>query len=226
LMANNHIHTKNKFMIRTFFCLAVVIFAPEIYVRSEAMLSAPHLSKLEKEVAEEINLARQYPKRYALLLEKRKPYYHGKSYTLPGKVTIMTKEGVKALDEAVRFLRKAKPLKPMHYSKGMSQAAKDHVKDQGPTGKLAHTGTDGSQPWDRVSRFGKWQVTVGENIAYGDKTARDIVIGLIVDDGVPGRGHRKNIFNPEFRVIGVAFGYHKKYGTMCVIDFAGGFEER
>lgn len=217
---------KKEVLIGFFFPFLLIIFASTAFSQSGARKAPSYLSELEYGVVQEINLARQYPKQYADLLEKHKPFYNGKYFKRPGEITIVTKEGVKALNEAIRFLRKVKPIEPVRASKGMSRAARDHVNDQGPTGKLDHEGTDGSQPWDRVSRYGKWRITVGENIAYGDKTARDIVIGLIVDDGVPNRGHRKNIFNPEFRVIGVAFGSHKRYRTMCVIDFAGGFEEK
>ncbi|MCI0494942.1 CAP domain-containing protein, partial [candidate division KSB1 bacterium] len=175
---------------------------------------------LDKEILKELNFARQHPKKYATFLEQERPYYVGKFIKRPGEITIISKEGVSAVDEAIRFLKKINPVAPLNHSTGMSRAAMDHVRDQGKRGAFGHKGSDGSQPADRVSRYGKWLETVGENIAYGRDAARDIVIGLIVDDGVPNRGHRDNIFNPQFRIVGIACGAHKTFGTMCVMNFA------
>ncbi|HEX9973299.1 MAG TPA: CAP domain-containing protein [bacterium] len=179
--------------------------------------------ELDKEILKELNLARQHPKKYATFLEQERPYYVGKFIKRPGEITIITNEGVSAVDEAIRFLKKVNPVAPLYHSAGMSRAAMDHVQDQGRKGTFGHRGSDGSQPADRVSRYGKWLETVGENISYGRDVARDIVIGLIVDDGVPSRGHRNNIFNPQFRIVGIACGAHKTFGTMCVMNFAGDF---
>lgn len=76
-----------------------------------------------------------------------------------------------------------------------------------------------------MSRYGQWRVSAAENIDYGSSEARQVVISLIVDDGVAGRGHRKNIFDASFRVVGAACGPHQRYRQVCVIDYAGGFEE-
>lgn len=46
---------------------------------------------------------------------------------------------------------------------------------------------------------------------------------MIVDDGVPNRGHRENIFNPDFRCLGSFTGHHKDFETMTCIDYAGSF---
>lgn len=171
-------------------------------------------------------MARTAPREYSSFLEQYKKYYDKKLLRLPGETPILTKEGVGAAVEAIRFLHSVKPLPPLNPSKGMSSGAKDHVKDQGTSGSSQHKGRDGSQPWDRVNRYGTWEKSIGENIAFGSDKARNIVMGLIIDDGVSGRGHRKNIFNPDFRVIGVAFGRHSTYRTVCVIILAGGYKEK
>jgi uncharacterized protein YkwD len=161
-----------------------------------------------------------------LLLEQYKKYYDKKLLKLPGETPILTQEGETGVVEAIRFLHSTKAIFPLMPSKGMSSGARDHVKDQGASGSTQHKGGDGSQPWDRVNRYGTWERSIAENIAFGSDKARTIVTFLIIDDGVSNRGHRKNIFNPDFRVIGVALGHHATYRTVCVITFAGGYKEK
>jgi uncharacterized protein YkwD len=187
---------------------------------------AKFLSPLENAVVYEINMARTAPKDYASLLEQHTNYYDKKLLRLPGETPILTKEGVVAAVEAIRFLNSVKSIYPLTPSKGMSLGARDHVADQGSSGSSQHKGSDGSQPWDRVNHYGTWEKSIGENIAFGSDKARNIVMGLIIDDGVSGRGHRINIFNPDFRVIGVACGRHATYRIVCVITFAGGYKEK
>ena len=207
--------------------LLILLFSPSVgSPRSSSVGEAKFLSSLENAVVHELNMARTAPKGYSSFLEQYKKYYDKKLLKLPGQTPILTNEGVGAVVEAIRFLRSVKPLPPLNPSKGMSSGARDHVKDQGSSGSTQHKGSDGSQPWDRVNRYGTWEKSIGENIAYGSDKARSSVMFLIIDDGVSTRGHRKNIFNPDFRVIGVACGHHATYRTVCVITFAGGYKER
>jgi uncharacterized protein YkwD len=186
---------------------------------------ARYLSAFEREVLAEQNLARTHPKEYAEYVEEWLQYYHGTMRHLPHRPYIRTIEGKRAVVEAVEFLEAQKPLPPLRPEKGLSRAARDHVADTGPKGWTGHVGSDDSEPGDRVSRYGRWYTRVGENIAYGGSDARELVIRLIIDDGIPDRGHRRNIFNPEFRLAGVAFGPHADYGTMCVVTYAADFDE-
>jgi uncharacterized protein YkwD len=184
------------------------------------------LSELEKAVLEEMNLARTDPAKYATYLEAWRPYYSGKVFKQPGKGNLETIEGAAGLEDAIKFLRSAKPLPRLQLSTGMCQGAKDQSFDQSQTGDVSHQGKDKSFSWERVARYGEWKTPVSENIAYDNGTARDIVINLIIDDGVPSRGHRNNIFNSSYIVTGVACGSHPLFGGMCVCTFAGGFTEK
>jgi uncharacterized protein YkwD len=63
----------------------------------------------------------------------------------------------------------------------------------------------------------------GENISYGGyggHSGRDIVLGLLIDDGERNRGHRANLFDPRYEFAGVACGPHRQFVYFCVMDLA------
>ena len=175
-----------------------------------------------KEVLAEINLARTNPQAYAAFLREFRRQFKGKSYRLDSRTLVQTVEGVKAVDEAIRFLSRKKPLPPLGWSDGLAAAAAELADEQASSGAIGHNGQSGGMR-KRIERQGEWQVEIGENIGYGPDDARLMVMQLIIDDGVPDRGHRKNTFLKAFGKAGVACAPHPRFGNMCVIDFAGGF---
>lgn len=165
-------------------------------------------SDSEARILAEMNLARTQPQLYADIVARS---------ARPGR------EGDRAIQEAVRFLQRARPLPPLTACDGLTRSAMAHVADSGAHGTRGHEGTDGSHTWDRVERYGRWVGLVGENILYGAADARQAVVILIVDDGVSGRKHRANIFHKNFRVVGIASGPHATAGSILVTDFAQQF---
>jgi uncharacterized protein YkwD len=149
-------------------------------------------------------------------------------------VWMMTNEGVAAVDEAIAFVSEQAELaksgkgklSPLTLVPGLSAACRDHVVDTGPRGMLGHDGSDGSTTAQRIERYGRWLRTCGENVAYGTATGMATVIALIIDDGVPSRGHRLNIYNPAFSCVGIASGDHltPNLSPCTVMDFSGGFQ--
>lgn len=179
--------------------------------------------RLPAAILSELNLARTAPADYAEVLAARRPFYRGQRYRLPGAASdILTTEGLAAVDETIAFLRAARPLPPLTWSEGLAQAAATLMQQQSMDGSTGH-GSGASALSARVDAQGQWQKALGENVAYGPATGREVVIQLLIDDGVPGRGHRRNIFSPDFAVAGAACAPHPHFTTGCAIDFAGGF---
>ena len=175
-------------------------------------------------VLAELNLTRTAPESYAESLRELRRRYQGKVVIPPGtSMRIVTEEGVAAVDEAIRFLSRQKPLRPLTSSAGLKKAAEALVKDQGRSGAIGHEGAGSGDMRQRIERHGTWRGRIGENISYGPAQSRWVVMSLIIDDGVPGRGHRKNIFDRSFGTAGIACGPHTRFGTMCVMDFATAF---
>ena len=166
---------------------------------------------LDSDVLYELNLARTQPQAYARALEDAATRSRASgAYDDPA-----------AFEEAVRFLRRQPALPPLGADRALKGAALSHASYQGRQGGFGHKGAGGESLGDRLRRNGAFASLMAEDISYGYANPREVVLQLIVDSGVPGRGHRANIFNPAFREAGVACGPHRVYGAMCVVDFAG-----
>jgi uncharacterized protein YkwD len=104
---------------------------------------------------------------------------------------------------------------PLIPEEDLTAVAQDHATRSGNSGHVGHR--------DFKRRFeplmGNPYLHVGENCSYGYDQAIDIVITLLIDEGVKEQGHRKNILNESFNSVGVAIRPHKRYRVNCVIDF-------
>jgi uncharacterized protein YkwD len=183
-----------------------------------------YLTGIEKDVILEMNKVRSDPKKYAeLYIRPTLRYYSGKNYSEPGQITIVTQEGITAVNSCITALTRANAVGILQPERGIWLAAKDHALDQSRTGQTGHTGSDRSDPFKRMERYGGGYKTAGENCAYGPNTGRDIVVQFLVDDGVPSRGHRTNIMNRNFTQTGLSIQTHPQYRYVCVIDYANGY---
>lgn len=95
----------------------------------------------------------------------------------------------------------------------LSQIARAHADSTGKTGFVGHGDFKGRLKGIACS-------IVGENIAYGSPDAVSIVKDLLLDEGVPSLGHRKNILEAQYKYVGVGISPHKIYETSCVMDFS------
>lgn len=187
-----------------------------------------YLTENEKDLVLELNMVRTNPKQYAeLFLKPLVHRYKEKLFIYPDDpIPLQTEEGIKALYECIKVLENTNPVGMLHPSEGLSRAAADHAKEQSKNGRTGHDGRRKSTPFTRMERYGKWGGMAAENIDYGNEKARWVVISLLIDDGVPERGHRTNMLVKDFGRLGVAFDSHPKYGYMCVMDFAGTYVEK
>jgi uncharacterized protein YkwD len=185
----------------------------------------PSSTAEEKLVVVEMSKVRLHPKEYAQWLRTQAAYFEGRLWRRPERVPLRTQEGVAALDELISFLEHTPSPGPLRWSEGLSRAARQFVQEQGPTGQTGHVGPVGSTMQARILAWGLYQSTIGEVIQYGAENPRWTVVQLLIDDGVPSRGHRTAIFEPSLHVAGAATGPHAHYDQMTVVDLADSFQE-
>ena len=181
--------------------------------------------EIEKEIFKCHNDIRTNPPSYISKLKSLLPYFTDKVYHHPLEDAITTYEGSEVIEESIQYLKSIKPVQELIYSEEISKACRDHIYDIGPKGLTNHIGSDGSNITDRIEKYCEWDGIVAENLDFGFKEGSNVVMNMIMDDGVKERCQRKNIFNQEFNYIGVGVGPHKMFGIGVVVGYAKNIRE-
>jgi|GEM_PF-1043697 len=154
----------------------------------------------EKNIFLYSNLARMYPQKY---LAFYKEYLKTRDYLLKDY-----QSGNRYYLSLEQELKSAKPMEALYPDKEMYVLAKCWAEESGQKGITGHK---------RISCKYGYQ---GENCSYGYGAGLDVVMQLLVDKDVENLGHRKSILNPEFKGMGTAIRFHKRYTNVAVQNFS------
>jgi uncharacterized protein YkwD len=181
----------------------------------------PNFTEDEKDLIFRMNQVRTNPSLFnTQFIEPMLGRFEGNLYTSLNGDRYQTNEGISAVQECIRYLQNAVPVPPLKPSQVLHQSAQAHARDSSMTGIVGHDSSNGTSFVDRLRSYLQGNATFGENISYGLTDPLEIVMLLMVDDGVPSRGHRENIMSGDFLYVGVACDTHPTYRSLCVFDFA------
>ena len=166
-----------------------------------AFISLTFFAQIEKEVLDLVNEARTQPKQF--LKERVEPY-----------IIENELERVRETRSLVQTLKKLDPLPPLVFKENLNQMAQDFAEEAGKKGWVGHIKTQ-----QRFEKYAPEMENTGENIQFIYNDAVSIVIDLLIDQGVQGYGHRKNILDPNFDFFGFGIAPHKKHEFISVMTF-------
>jgi hypothetical protein len=172
----------------------------DIYAKCNTAKDANYLTALEKDVIWILNLARTNPQLFlnTVLLDSKSEYYSAPESRNNYKQSL------------IRDLKKMKPAASLiQPDQSLFSSAACHAFNSGKTGYVGH---------ERNWKDCKWSASA-ECCSYGFEDPLDIVMQLLIDDGVPSLGHREICLSYAYGQIGVSIQPHSVWRYNCVLDF-------
>ena len=183
-------------------------------------MSSEACERIKREVIAQSNRIRTNPKAYIPILEEYLKNFDGNLLTLPEKKEILeTEEGPRAYKEAIEFLKNQKPISIIEYDEEASKVAQDYSKFL--SNSKGEQVEDESQIQHRVEKYLEYDYSISENIDFGGSSGIEVIVNLLVDDGVKNRTHRDNLFSDKYEYYGVGVFEHPEYDYCTVIDYFG-----
>ena len=168
-----------------------------------------------KEIIEEINKLRSNPPLYANKVEEYSKYFTDNIIKLPNlNIKIQTQEGPAPYLETVEYLKGLEKVNELIPSKALCEIAQefaDNVKDS-ETGEI-----DEEIHEQIIDKHGSFTGRFTRAMDFGGFTSEQVVINFLVCDGDTERSQREPVLGTGLNKIGIAFGKHNVYSTVCVL---------
>ena len=117
-------------------------------------------------------------------------------------------------------LYSTEPLSLLLPHEGLMKLADGHANDLArKKANPSHTSTNGETFQYRMTKAGI-KSCAAENMSFGPANTVLALVLLYIDEKLPDLGHRKNLLNPSFRIMGVGVSKYPGDMVMVVQDFA------
>jgi len=171
------------------------------YIICNTAANTAYLTHDEKEAIYILNLLRANPVLFTKTVLLKYPSVSGNGYLAEDSFYFIS---------LVNTLKTMEPLGILYPDDKCFESAKYHAIASGITGYVGH---------ERKTRDDKAKKYYnGECCDYGHSDPLDIILSLLIDEGIPSLGHR-DVFLSNYTKIGVSLQPHKKYGINAVFDF-------
>ena len=176
---------------------ATKYFTSSELASANTAMATDYLSSEEKNIYLYSNLVRMYPQKFY-------PFYRAFSIA-EGKESELTRN--RYYTTFTKELKSRRPVSTLYPDRKMFELAKCWAEESGTKGLIGHDREECVRGYD------------GENCAYGYSTGMEIVMQLLIDEGVKDFGHRVNLLYPDWKGLGVAIRNHKDYQFCGVQNF-------
>lgn len=132
------------------------------------------LTEREQQVLDEINQVRTDPTSYFDKIDAYLDYWNSSD------------DERRTAEELKKELKTMQVLEPLIYSEIIYSSCKKNANKIKKTGNFTHFSSD-----------------FPENIQFGNYSPENAVCDLLIDHGIPDRGHRNNILDPNFKYFAV-----------------------
>ena len=171
------------------------------YIICNTAANTAYLTHDEKEAIYILNLLRANPVLFTKTVLLKYPSVSGNGYLTEDSFYFIS---------LVNTLKTMEPLGILYPDDKCFESAKYHAIASGITGYVGH---ERKTKDDKAKKYYN-----GECCDYGHSDPLDIVLSLLIDEGIPSLGHR-DVFLSNYTKIGVSMQPHKKYGINAVFDF-------
>ena len=117
------------------------------------------------------------------------------------------------------------PVHKLEWSDGLALAARDHCLDAGKHGLQGVIDSNSVDTRDRLKKYGDIGFHWGTNFEFGPATTgKDVVLQILVDNGMLDKVSRRLMVNEDWRLTGIANCQHLTQNSMTSIVYASKFE--